>query len=280
MILLNEAFFKKDDINIHMEDRGYQFGDGVYEVVRIYEGACFGLDAHIARLEESADKIGMSLPYTTSTVKENLLKLVEVNALKSGTVYIQVTRGVANRTHHFPENTSPVLIAYVQELDRPLYKAENGTTAILSEDIRWKRCDIKSLNLLGSVLAKQEAKEKGCTEAILHREGIITEGSSTNVFLIKDNVMYTHPANNFILNGITRKEVISIAQLQNIQLVESAFTTEELLDADEVFITSTTLEIAPIIQIDDRKIGNGKPGPITRKIQEGYEREIEKIAEL
>lgn len=274
MILLNEELIKADEVNIHMEDRGYQFGDGVYEVIRVYDGDCFEMDAHLERLVQSADKIRMSLAYPISDLKQNLIALVEKNSLTNGTIYIQVTRGVAPRTHHFPTDVSSVLVAYVQDLDRPSHKTNNGAIAILAEDIRWKRCDIKSLNLLGSVLSKQEAKERGCEEAILHRGGIITEGSSTNVFLIKDRVIYTHPADHYILNGITRKKVMQIAQDYAIQLKEQPFTTKELLQADEIFMTSTTLEITPIIQIDDKQIGNGEPESITRRIQQGYEEEI------
>lgn len=272
MILLNERFLERDEANIDIEDRGYQFGDGVYEVIRVYDGACFAMDAHIERLRRSAEQIEMTLPYSLTVLKKNLLMLVEKNNIKTGTVYVQVTRGAAPRAHYFPENSSSVLVAYVQNLDRPLTKTRNGVKVTLTEDIRWKRCDIKSLNLLGSVLAKQKAKNKGCDEAILHRDDVITEGSSTNVFIIKDQVIYTHPVNNLILNGITRSKALNIAKEKKLHVVEEAFTIKELLNADEIFITSTTMEITPVIQVDQTVIASGQPGPVTCILQKEFEK--------
>ncbi|GIN90948.1 D-amino-acid transaminase [Siminovitchia terrae] len=272
MILLNERFLERDEVTIDIEDRGYQFGDGVYEVIRIYNGACFAMDAHIERLRRSAEQIEMILPYTLTELEENLLKLVEKNNIKTGIIYVQVTRGAAPRAHHFPEGSSSVLVAYVQSLDRPLTKMRNGVKVTLTEDIRWKRCDIKSLNLLGSVLAKQKAKNKGFEEAILHRDEVITEGSSTNVFIIKDQAIYTHPANNLILNGITRNKVLKIAREKKFQVVEEPFTIKELLNADEIFITSTTIEITPVIEIDQTVIAGGQPGPVTCILQKEFDK--------
>lgn len=274
MILLNGSLIDKKDVAIDMEDRGYQFGDGVYEVIRVYDGVCFELEAHIQRLAKSADELEIAYPFPLVDIEQQLLELVEKTQLENGTIYIQITRGVARRTHHFPENITPTVVAYVQDLIRPLNKMENGSIAILADDIRWKRCDIKSLNLLGNVLIKQKAKGQGYEEAILHRDGIVTEGSSTNVFIVKNDVIYTHPANHLILKGITREIVINIAQESNFPLIQTHFTVDELLDADEVFITSTTLEVIPIIQVDHQKIGEGRPGLITQTIQREYGNKI------
>jgi len=276
MILYNEKFVTDDTI-IQIEDRGYQFGDGVYEVIRIYNGKCFELDNHLERMVSSARKIKLSLPYSIFEIKKNLMELVNKEEILDGKIYIQITRGKSVRKHHLPKEPSPILIAYVEELPRPFKKIQNGVNAILSEDIRWTRCDIKSLNLLGNVLLKQEAKDNNCEEAILHRNKIITEGSSTNVFIVKNSKIQTHPENNFILNGITRQKIINIAHNNNFIISEEAFTIEELLNADEVFITSTTLELIPIIKVDNKVIGNGFPGTTTQKFQNIFNEEISKI---
>jgi D-alanine transaminase len=188
------------------------------------------------------------------------------------------------RNHIFLEqqDLKPQLIAYtVKEEKRPVKQMENGITALLTNDIRWLKCDIKSLNLLGSVLAKNEAYSKGAKEAILHRDGTVTEGSSTNVFIVKDSVLITHPSNHLILPGITRKVVLEIANKLGIEVKERAFSVDELLQADEAFTTSTTQEIAPVISLimDDKtfEIGSGKPGNITKKLQEDYSELISKL---
>ncbi|RXT07878.1 D-amino-acid transaminase [Ammoniphilus sp. CFH 90114] len=274
MILLNDRFIEDAEDSINIEDRGYQFGDGVYEVIRVYNGGCFRLNAHIHRLEQSASKIKMTLPFSSEEVSNRLLELVKRNGLQDGNIYIQVTRGVAPRTHHFPYQSTPVVVAYTQETKRPIEQNKHGIKAILSEDIRWHRCDIKSLNLLGNVLAKQAAKESGCEEAILHRGNIVSEGSSTNVFIVKNELIYTHPANNLILEGITRAEVFRLAREITREIIEEPISVKELLNADEVFVTSTTMEIAPVIQVDQEVIGNGSPGPVTQMLQKVYEHQV------
>src|SRR5690625_1071941 len=247
MILINEMFEEQDKVHINIEDRGYQFGDGIYEVIRVYNVNCFKLDAHLQRLQQSAKYIELKLPYSIVEIKNKLIKLLNKNNLRNGHIYLQVTRGVAPRTHHFPNDSSAVLIAYTQERERPIQKMKLGISAITTEDIRWHRCDIKSLNLLGNVLAKQKAKEQDCDEAILHRDNIVTEGSSTNVFIVKGRKLYTHPVNNYILNGITRNVVIQLALDNHLSVIEEEFTMNDLFKADEIFITSTTIEITPIV---------------------------------
>jgi D-alanine transaminase len=274
MILLNEQFKERNEVIIDIEDRGYQFGDGVYEVIRVYDGVCFKMNAHIERLKQSAIKIEMAIPYPLEEVIKKLQLLVEINGLKNGHIYVQITRGVAARSHHFPGHSSAVLVAYIQNSERPFKKTNQGIQAILTEDIRWKRCDIKSLNLLGNVLAKQKAKKNGSDEAILHRSGTVTEGTSTNVFIVKRNVIYTHSLNNLILNGITRIEVIRLAKENGFQVVEESFSIKELLDADEVFVTSTTMEISPVVKIDQTLVCSGQPGHVTRTLQKAFEQQI------
>lgn len=168
------------------------------------------------------------------------------------------------------------MIGYTRENPRPLENIEKGVKATFVEDIRWLRCDIKTLNLLGAVLAKQEAHEKGCYEAILHRDNIVTEGASTNVFGVKDGILYTHPANHLILRGITRDVVMDCAEEINMPVKEIPFTTYEALNMDELFVTSTTSEITPVIEIDGKPINDGKVGEWTRKLQKQFEAKIPK----
>lgn len=275
--LWNDKIVKDEEVVINKEDRGYQFGDGVYEVIKVYNGEMFTATEHIDRLYASAEKIRMAIPYTKDKLHLLLHELVEKNELKTGHIYFQITRGVAPRTHNFPGDTvKPVITAYTKENPRPLENFEKGVKATFVEDIRWLRCDIKSLNLLGAVLAKQEAYDKGCYEAILHRDNTITEGSSTNVFGIKNDILYTHPANNFILKGITRDVVIQCAEEINLTVKEIAFTTEEALKMDELFVTSTTSEITPVVEVDGKKINGGNVGEWTRKLQKQFETKIPK----
>ncbi|ALF11097.1 D-amino-acid transaminase [Parageobacillus thermoglucosidasius] len=273
-ILLNDSIISREDLTIDLEDRGYQFGDGIYEVVRIYERQLFEWEAHAKRLEYSAKELMISLPVRIEELYQNLLKLIKKSSVSVGYVYIQVTRGTAPRAHGFPENCKPNLIAYAREMARPLMKMKNGVRAVTADDIRWLRVDIKSLNLLGNVLAKQKAIEAKAEEAILIRNGIVTEGSSSNVFAIREGKCFTHPANHYILNGITRQLVLRLLNEIGVAVEEIPITKEELFEMDEIFITSTIHEICPVIEIDGVKIGNGAPGVLTGKLQSLFDKLI------
>ncbi|KIL46389.1 D-amino-acid transaminase [Jeotgalibacillus campisalis] len=266
-VLYNNNFVSREACTVDMEDRGYQFGDGVYEVIRIYSGKMFTSQEHITRLFESAEKIKLDLPFTKEELTKNLSTLVEKNKLHTGTIYLQVTRGASARQHQFPLEGNPVFTAYTKEVPRPENQMNEGVAAIIAEDVRWLRCDIKSLNLLGNLLAKQEAYSQGSFEAILHRDGTVTEGSSSNAFIIKNNQLITHPATNLILNGITRRELLRLCPGIGLDVKEEAFTLDDLLSADEVFIASTTAEITPIVQIDGKDVADRKPGEWTKKLQ-------------
>ncbi|WP_054949985.1 D-amino-acid transaminase [Numidum massiliense] len=277
LVLENDQFKQREDVQIDPEDRGYQFGDGIYEVIRVYDGQPFLLGEHIERLVRSAREIKLPLPLSAEKLEGKVTELIAQAGSSStgvtnatGNVYVQITRGVAPRTHQFPKNPQPKLIGYFIPAERPHTAMANGIKAITAPDIRWLRCDIKSLNLLGSALAKQEAVERGCQEAILHRDEVVTEGSSTNVFIVTDGMLRTHPANHLILHGITRATVRQCAEQLNLHVSEAPFTLRELLAADEVFITGTTVEISPVIEIDARPIGNGSPGPVTRRLQQAF----------
>lgn len=274
-ILWNDQIVEEKEVKIGFEDRGYQFGDGIYEVIKIYNGDLFTATEHIDRLYASADKIQLVMPYTKDKLHQLMHELIETNELQNGQIYLQVTRGNSPRIHNFPNPAvSSVLTAYTKETTRPLAQLESGVKACFVEDIRWLRCDIKSLNLLGNVLAKQEAVTKDCFEAILHRGETVTEGSSSNMYGIKDGVLYTHPVSNLILNGITRKVILDCCKEIGLPIVEKAMTKEETLQMDEFIMSSTNAEVMPIISIDDKTIGDGKPGEFTRKLQKAFEQKI------
>ncbi|MED3622789.1 D-amino-acid transaminase [Neobacillus thermocopriae] len=275
--ILNGKLIERNQAKMDIEDRGYQFGDGVYEVIRVYNGKMFTLQEHLERFERSTKSIGVSLPYTMDQLKSLLLELVEKNNLRLGIIYMQITRGVAPRNHAFPEeNVEPTLVAYTREMPRPKDELQTGVKTILTEDIRWLRCDIKSLNLLGNILAKQKAVEHGCFEAIQHRGQNVTEGSSSNIFMVKNGIVITHESNHMILKGITKDVILGLCSASGIPVNERAFTLKELAEADEVFLSSTVAEVMPIIEVEGKVVGNGEPGPITRKIQELFVNEIEK----
>lgn len=276
-VIVNGEFIKRSEAKIDIEDRGYQFGDGVYEVIRVYNGKMFTGTEHLNRLLDSGKKIGMEMPYSVSQLKQQLEQLIAKNGLKLGTLYMQVTRGIAPRNHAFPSgDVLPTFVAYSKEVQRPVENMKTGVKTILNTDIRWLLCDIKSLNLLGNLMAKQKAVEAGCFEAIQHRDGIVTEGSLSNISIIKDGKVITHPADNLILNGITRQKVLEICRNNDIPFSETAFTLDDLNNADEVFLSGTTVEITPIVEIAGEKVGDGFLGPITKCLQELFVKEIEK----
>jgi D-alanine transaminase len=278
MILFGDKFVTREQVNIDLEDRGYQFGDGVYEVIRVYYGKPFYLKDHMERLKHSLEEISIPLPYSLERLEELLEELIRINQLQEGNIYLQITRGISSpRNHLFPAEAKPVLTAYTIHADRPLELTEKGVSVITTEDIRWLRCDIKSLNLLPNVLAKQKAKEAGCFEALFVRNGVFTEGSSSNVFFVKGNELYTHPSNQLILHGITRKIILQIAEEKQIPVHFEALPVEELHSVDECFLTGTNAEVMPVIRIDEQKVGSGKPGPVTRLIQQQFEQKIEAL---
>lgn len=273
--LINGDFVDVNDPVVTMEDRGYQFGDGVYEVTHVYNGRCFALQWHIDRLFRSLRELSIPGVYTPEEIVEFHQAILAKSGFQEGGIYLQITRGTAPRTHHFPEQVLPCLTMTM----RPGQRAqgdllrETGAKIITTPDIRWLRCDIKSLNLLGNVLGKQKAKEAGAYEALQVRDnGIVTEGTSSNFYLVKDDVLWTHPTNNLILNGVTRRILMEkIAPSLGLHVVEKTFTLDFVSKADEAFLTSTSMEIMPVVEIDRTAVGDGAPGGVTRKIQAAYQ---------
>ncbi|RPF52077.1 D-alanine transaminase [Aquisalibacillus elongatus] len=271
IVLMQNEFVERDQCLIDIEDRANQFGDGVYEVIRIYDGECFLLDDHMKRLEYSLREAQIDYNLDQHHLKDLLLELAKKNGVHDGGIYLQISRGSATRSHPFPKEATPTVIAYPLNISRPLEAQKNGVKATLYQDIRWLRCDIKSLNLLGNIMAKQHALDVGAFEAIFYRDyNHVTEGSSTNVFIVKDGVIKTHPANNYILNGITRLYIQYLAEQLNIPFEETVLTVEEVKHADEVFISSTTSEVISVVEVDEQPIGNGQPGPIVTQLLDEF----------
>ncbi|MDY7046285.1 MAG: D-amino-acid transaminase [Bacillota bacterium] len=272
IVLAQKTFTHQDNLKYPFEERGLQFGDGIYEVIRIYDGSYYLLKEHVDRLFRSADAVKINLAATKEEITDLLLQLLEKNKMTGdGKVYLQVSRGSAPRDHVFPQGIPANMYAYAQDLPRNLENLQKGVSVITQPDVRWENCYIKSLNLLPNVLAKQEAKEHGCYEAILHRDDLVTECSSSNIYMVKDGDIYTHPATNRILHGCVRMRVEQFANDLSISFNENGFKQEDLFTADEVFLSSSTSEVMPVTMIDNKQVQDGTPGPITRKLQEAYE---------
>lgn len=261
-----------DEPVIKLEDRGYQFGDGVYEVIVVYQGRYFALQEHLDRLERSCRELRFTPSYSRREIEEICYTLLEKSGLEDAMVYLQWSRGVAPRNHLFPADIKSILTATIRPpkvLAPEMF--EKGVKAIIQPDERWLRCDIKTTNLLGSVLAKQKAAESGCFEAILARDHkIITEASVSNSFAVKDGVIYTSPTGNLILAGVTRAIVIELAQKLGIPVREEFVTVDFYRQADEVFLTGTTTEVMPVVVLDEKPLAQGQVGPVTRKLQESF----------
>jgi len=258
---------------VHIEDRGYQFADGVYEVVAVAGGALVDGGPHLDRLERSLGELQIDMPMARRALEIVMNETIRRNRVRDGMVYLQVTRGVAPRNHPFPTGTRPALVVAAKRVtfmtDPETVK---GAKAVSIRDIRWGRCDIKSIALLPNVLAKQHALSEDAYEAFMvDDEGYVTEGSSTNAWIMdRDGRLVTRPTSNAILGGITRQTLIRLAREDGIEVVERRFTIDEVKAAREAFISSTTNFVKPITQIDDTVIGNGEPGETSRRLLGRY----------
>ena len=269
LVFLNNRILSLDEANISPFDRGFLFADGVYESIRTYNKKLFRYKDHLERLKRSLKEIRIDFKDFDSL--ENIIyDLIKKNKIDGETlVYLQITRGTAiPRTHSFPkEKTSPTLFISVKEFGEDIEEQEKGVKVILQEDIRWLRCDIKSTSLLPVVLASQKATEENAVEAILVRDGLITEGTHTNFFAVKDETVFTAPKSRLILEGITRKVVLEFCEKFKIDYREEFINKDDLKSFEEFFITSTTKEITPVTSIDYWSINQGKPGKITKSLQ-------------
>lgn len=271
IVYLNGEFLKKEDAKISPNDRGFIFADGVYEVAKYYNGKAFRYKDHLDRLERSLAEL--EIQYSETDKLENVFtELLARNNMrnKHAGIYLQITRGVEKRVHHFPANIVPTVYAFAFDLPSATDKLQNGIKVITEEDIRWQRCDIKSVSLLPNTMLYNKAVERGAGECILIRNGKVTEATHSSVLAVKNNKVITRPLSNLILPGITRKVVLEICSANNIQVEERLFTKEELYNVDELFITGTGSEITPVVQVDDVKISSGEVGKITRFIQQKF----------
>ena len=272
VVYLNGEFCPRAEARVSVEDRAFVFGDGVYEVLRAINGRLFAVRFHNDRLRRSLDGIHISLEESDSPERfaEIGSQLLRENDLMQGeaTVYMQVSRGVAPRLHNFPSPPVPPTVYISVTRFTPYTElSQTGATAISHPDLRWGRCDLKTLNLLPNVLAAQAAKERGAYEAMLVRDGVVTEGAKTNFFGVVDGALRTHPCDNHILPGITRSVLRDLANGLKIELEERPINVSELPRVTELFVTGTTADVMPIVKLDDRPVGNGKPGELTRRLQ-------------
>lgn len=280
MIFVNGRWVEAEQALVSVEDRGFQLGDGIYEVLRVYGGRPFALRRHLERLVRSAEQIELELPVDSDRLAEIIREAVARQNLPEAQVYVQVTRGYAPRVHHFPERTTASLIVYASPARVPSPEvSRDGGEAIVVPDERWLRCDIKTINLLPNALAKERARRAGVLEALLEREGIgITEGSSSNLFVVRGGRLQTAPAGRYILRGITRDIVLELATANGLNPLEEFFQKDDLLKADEAFITSTNMEVMPLTTVDGHRIGDGRPGPVTRQLADAFREKVAAVA--
>ena len=272
IVFVNGSFVPYEDATIPIMDRGFLFADGIYEVSAVLGGTLVDLEAHLARLDRSLREIRIPNPYDAAEWTRLCQELVRRNGLVEGLVYMQVTRGVAERDFAFPRDAAPTVVMFTQPKNIARSpQAETGVAVITVPDLRWKRRDIKSVSLLPQVLAKQAAAEAGVAEAWMVEDGFITEGSSSTAFIITgDRRIVTRPLSNAVLPGITRQSVMRLAAEQGLALDERLFSVEEAHAATEAFLTSASMLVMPVTAIDGRPVGNGKPGPRSRRLRELY----------
>jgi len=278
-VYVNGTFVPEEQAKISVFDRGFIFGDGVYEVVPVISGKLVDKQYFLERLDRSLDELSIAWPCTKQEYMEVMEQLVESNLLTEGIVYSQVTRGIADRDFPFPENVSPSFVAFTSNmelLDNPLVKS--GIHVITTPDLRWRRRDIKSVNLLGQVLAKQDAITRGGHEGWMVEDRIVTEGVSSSAYIVKNTTIITRPLSNAILPGIRRRTLLEIASNVGIDVEERIFTIEEAIAADEAFISSATTMTLGVVSIDGHQIGNGTPGPVTIQLRELYKARVLKEA--
>lgn len=267
---LNGAYVAEEHAHVSIFDRGLLFGDGVYEVAAVFNGRLLDADRHLVRLERSMREIGLPAPYDAAVLQEMMQRLASENGIREGLVYLQVTRGVAERDFPFPSQVNPTAFAYARPKKLSDDPNASGIRVQPVPDLRWQRCDIKSTSMLAQVLAKQAARQAGAFEAMMHEDGLVTEGGSSNVWMVRDGAIHTRPLSHDILAGITRDVVLEVAKEAGVPVRQRAFTVEQAIAADECFMTSATSFVLPITRIGDRPVANGVAGPVTGRMRDGY----------
>ena len=271
IVYVNGAYLPEEEAKISIFDRGFIFGDGIYEVSAVLGGKLVDCDAHLVRLERSCGEIQLPLPWSRAELIAIHEELIARNAIDEGSIYLQVSRGAADRDFPFPADAKPSLVLFTQVRNLTnAPAAKTGIKVVSCPDLRWERRDIKSVNLLAPVLAKQFAAEKGAQEAWMVEGGVVTDGASSTAWIVKGQALISRPLSNKVLPGITRKAVLAFLAESGFSFEEREFTLEEALDAEEAFITSATSFVMPVVSIDGHSIHNGAPGPATIRLREIY----------
>ncbi len=271
-VYVNGNFVDEADARISVFDRAFLFADAVYEVSAVIGGAMIDNDAHLARLRRSLDALGMHMPCEESRIAAIQNELIRRNALDEGAVYLQVSRGAADRDFKYPKNATPTLVSFTQArriVDDPV--AERGIDVVVVPDLRWKRRDIKTVGLLAACMAKQQALDAGADDAWMVENGMVTEGTSNNAHIVTgEGGIVTRQLGNEILHGVTRAAILELSHREGIDVQERAFSVEEAKAAREAFITSATTFVCPVVRIDSQPVGDGRPGPVTRRLRQLY----------
>ena len=271
-VYLNGEYLPLDQACVPVLDRGFIFGDGVYEVIPVYGGKAFRLQHHLQRLKNSMQAVRLTNPHTDEEWSTIINDVVTRNNGGDQSIYLQITRGVARRDHRFPGDATPTVFVMSNLFEAvPKEQLENGVKAITLDDIRWQYCSIKSIALLPNILLRQQAVEQGAAEAILLRNGEVTEGAASNVFIVKDGVIVTPPKTDCLLPGITRDLVVEQANEHGLALKETIIKQTDLNTADEIWLTSSTKEILPVTQLNDQPVGNGTPGKVWQQMYALYQ---------
>jgi len=271
-VFLNGKLLPLEQATVSVLDRGFIFGDGIYELVPVYSRVPFRLEEHLVRLERSLGEAKIRNPYSRPQWRSHIYQLIDAQPHDDQGVYFQVTRGVAKRDHAFPKNVEPTVFMMSNPLvNPPQAQVEKGGAAVSAADNRWLRCDIKSISLVGNVLLRQLSAEAGAAETILFRDGKLTEASASNVFIVKRGVIQSPPKSNLILPGITYDVVVELAQANGLAMKFKDITQAEVRAADEVWVTSSSKEVLAIVELDGKRIGDGRPGPVFRRMHQLYQ---------
>ena len=278
MVFLNGRFMPIEDAHVPVLDRGFIFGDGVYELIPVYSRVPFRMDEHLARLERSLAAVRIRNPYSRAEWRDIILQLVAKQAFEDQGVYFQVTRGVARRDHSFPKDAVPTVFVMSNPLVNPPRElVERGAAAVSAVDDRWHHCDIKSISLIGNCLLRQVSADAGAVETILFRDGKLTEASASNVFVVKGGVILSPSKSNLILPGITYDVIAEIAQAAGLPLEYRDIGESEVRGADEIWVTSSSKEVLAIVTLDGRPVAEGKPGPLFRRVHALYQEFKQKV---
>lgn len=274
---INGSYVSEADATVSIFDRSVLFGDGVYEVAAVFNGRLLDADRHLVRIERSMREIALPSAYPVAQLEAVMQELATRGGITEGLVYLQVTRGAAERDFAFPEQVTPTVFAFARPKRLSDDPNASGVRVHVVPDIRWQRCDIKSTAMLAQVLAKQAARQAGAFEAMMHEDGLVTEGGSSNLWIVRDGVAYTRPLSNDILAGITRHVCLEVADDAAVPVVQRAFTVDQARAADECFITSATSFVLPITSIDSHVVGTGAMGPVTSRMRAAYLARAERL---